>query len=183
MIFIPPSPHSVFKILGPCLVVLGLTGCTLFQQTPQGESLIDQVAFEGYIEDHTSCMNTENLSEIENIISRLENAPIPVSAEESSLPIPEFLVNLTSKPISRLAIDPKSLAASCTLHAGQVALKQGKPESAYQLFSSIVAKYHEPSYSYYVKQAHSSLRDIYTTPKSTTKSFSSTTPDYSPSPS
>lgn len=148
-----------------------LTGCQFLQPPLQGEAAIDQPTFQRYVDDHAKCITSHNLFEIEAILTRLEQAPLPVSADQSPIPVPDFLKSLMGKPVSRLAVDPKALAASCNLHAGRLAMKQGDYPAARLLFSSLVQKYPESTYIYYVSQAYGALRDIPPSHNATTQTL------------
>ena len=57
---------------------------------------------------------------------------------------------------SRLAVDLHAMAASCALHAGDIASEGGRESIARQLYSEVLS-YEDPAYSFYVGQARSRL--------------------------
>lgn len=162
------------------LFVVEGSGCHILQPPPMGEAAIDQSTFQSYVDNHDRCLKSHNLQKINEIIDHLEQAPIPISAYESPIPLPDFIIKIVAKPVSRLAVDPKSLAASCTLHAGRVALQQGNVESAQQHFHTLVEKYQDPAYSFYVKQANNSLTEIDNLKKTTIQNLEPKERTFSP---
>ena len=71
--------------------------------------------------------------------------------------LPDALRRLVSRPPLRLSVDPRAMAASCTLHAGQTALIAGQTELATDMFHQIVRNYPEAEYAYYVNRARDGL--------------------------
>ena len=61
---------------------------------------------------------------------------------------------------SRLAVDLHAMAASCAIHAGDVASEDGKEHIAKQLYSEVLADYAEVAYPFYVLQARSRLAEL-----------------------
>ena len=67
--------------------------------------------------------------------------------------------HLPTQAPSRLAIDVHAMAASCILHAGDIASEDGKDAIARQLYSEVLS-YEEPAYSFYIGQARSRLAQL-----------------------
>lgn len=59
----------------------------------------------------------------------------------------------------RLAVDPKAMAAACTLRAADMALEHGWTDIAMQVYRGMIAAYTAPQYAYYVEQARTGLTD------------------------
>ena len=66
---------------------------------------------------------------------------------------------LVSDPPNRLAVDPKAMAASCTLRAGQAATAIGWNDLAVALYQSLLHD-SDSNESYYVRQAHEELAEV-----------------------
>lgn len=66
---------------------------------------------------------------------------------------------LSTQAPSRLAVDVQAMAASCALHAGDVASEDGRDNIARQLYSEVLS-YEEPAYSFYIGQARSRLAQL-----------------------
>jgi hypothetical protein len=60
---------------------------------------------------------------------------------------------------SRLAVDLHAMAASCALHAGDVALEDGRENVARQLYGEVL-NYEDSTYNFYVGQARSRLAGL-----------------------
>jgi len=70
----------------------------------------------------------------------------------SSIPVPSLIRNQVEKAPSRVSVDPRALAASCSLLAGNRALVSGQNSLALKMFS-LVIKYSSDDYPYYTNQA------------------------------
>lgn len=60
-------------------------------------------------------------------------------------------------PNPRLAVDLKAMAASCTLHAGDIAAISGRSDTARDMFIAVLSEHSEPLYAYYAEQARTRL--------------------------
>jgi len=78
---------------------------------------------------------------------------------EGDFPLPTVITRWMSEPANRLAVDPKAMAAACGVHTGETALAAGRHDIAGEMFS-LVVKYPETTYSYYVNQARGGLARI-----------------------
>lgn len=140
-----------------CLgIALTLSGC-------QGLHLQDQQA--GHRESvfnhlwgvFTHCRANSDPETSRQDAHRLSRAP----RMDQSPPVllPHALRRLVSRPPLRLSVDPRAMAASCALHAGQTALAAGQNELASVMFHQIVREYPEAEYAFYVDQARDGLRE------------------------
>lgn len=66
---------------------------------------------------------------------------------------------IQDQPI-RLSVDPREMAADCTLRAGQAAAAAGWYDIAINLYQSMLPRYREEAYAYYRSQAESRLADL-----------------------
>ena len=63
-----------------------------------------------------------------------------------------------SKPhFRRIAVDVKAMSASCTLHAGDIAVTNGRNDTARDMFNAVLNEHAEPLYGYYIEQARARL--------------------------
>ena len=69
--------------------------------------------------------------------------------------LPDTIEQTLADPPPRLAVDPKSMAAACTLLAGQAAQNMGHSEFAAELFSLVLINFEQSPYAYYREQAQS----------------------------
>jgi hypothetical protein len=67
--------------------------------------------------------------------------------------LPANLDRFVSRQPVRTTVDPKAMAASCTLQAARTSLNAGREHEAEQLLHSVVASYPESEYTFYVEQA------------------------------
>jgi len=89
---------------------------------------------------------------------RLSRAAVATQDLPPSLPAP--FNQFVSRPPLRLAADPKALAAHCALCGAQVALDDGRPDLATELFLLVMRQHPESEYTYYVDQARVGLTQI-----------------------
>ncbi|MGQ0811696.1 MAG: hypothetical protein ACT4OO_10800 [Nitrospiraceae bacterium] len=95
-----------------------------------------------------------SLQDVEKVVTHAAWLTQAVPAQEDWFAgIPKPLARFITHPPVRLAADPKALAADCTLQAGQAAFEAGQAAVARDLYASMLARYAEPSYEYYVAQA------------------------------
>ena len=71
----------------------------------------------------------------------------------------EDISQFSTQAPSRLAVDVHAMAASCALHAGDIASEDGRENIARQLYSEVLS-YEDPAYSFYVGQARSRLAEL-----------------------
>lgn len=74
--------------------------------------------------------------------------------------LPDTIEQTLADPPPRLAVDPKSMAAACTLLAGQAAQNMGHSEFAAELFSFVLINFAQSRYAYYREQAQMGLDQI-----------------------
>ncbi|MGA6826512.1 hypothetical protein ACO9S2_02740 [Nitrospira sp. NS4] len=77
------------------------------------------------------------------------------------LPMPVKLERLVTAPATRLSVDVRAMAASCSLHAGQVAMGQGRVDLAREAFSEVLTLHtQDETSSFYLAQAKNFLAEI-----------------------
>jgi hypothetical protein len=74
--------------------------------------------------------------------------------------LPAGLKNMVSQPASRLAVDVHAMAASCSLHAGNLAMSAGEFDVARSLFREVLHGHAESDYAYYTTQARERLTQL-----------------------
>jgi len=82
------------------------------------------------------------------------------SGSSSSLPLPKFMKEMMGRPATRLAADPKAMAAACALSIGQTALLAERMDVATEMFQSVIENHSEPEYAYYADQARIGLDHV-----------------------
>ena len=76
------------------------------------------------------------------------------------LPLPAKLERLVTDPTNRFAVDVRSMASACTLHAGQLALESGHIDLARDLFATVLDLHPSEESSYYRLQARTFLKEL-----------------------
>ncbi|MGH7232827.1 MAG: hypothetical protein ACREJU_15935 [Nitrospiraceae bacterium] len=139
-----------------CLIgLLGVTyGCQRFKAHPD-QAVMSQASFIELWKTYTHCRTTEDPQAIFVDAMRLNQVSRTAQAELPRLlhPVKPFVSDLPT----RLAVDPKSMAAACTLRAGQAATAIGWNDLAITLYQSLLRVAGE---SYYAKQAQEALAEV-----------------------
>jgi hypothetical protein len=145
MVLLSLSSKSVTALL-LVLFLAYLPGCQLNGDLRQ-EGL-DNAAFMSMWQIYTRCVTSSDLHSTQQDSSQLRTLS---HAEEGS-------VGMNSKlPNPRLAVDLKAMAASCTLHAGDIAAISGRSDTARDMFIAVLSEHSEPLYAYYAEQARTRL--------------------------
>lgn len=137
-----------FGLLG---VMLLAAGCQT--SSPPKPAGLDNTGFMLLWETYTDCKAASDLDRASLDMKRLAAAAqLRNGTEGFVLPLPTKLERLVTNPTSRFAVDIQSMAAACSLHTGQLAFEQGRPDIARDVFASVITLHREES-SYYVLQA------------------------------
>ena len=101
-------------------------------------------------------------SDVETVLSAAKQ--LQQSADTHVVPAPDVPKSLdrfvTRQPV-RTTVDPKALAASCTLQAAQTSLSAGREQEAEQLLYAVVLSYPENDYTFYVAQARVWIEELH----------------------
>jgi len=134
-----------------------LWGCQAFTPKSPGELERENHDFISLWDSYNQCVTGSNIYEMNASLKILNLAPRPISVDDSPIPLPKFLKRLTSSRHSRLAVDPRAMAASCSIHLAEVAQHSDDWITAREALQSIVENYPEPQYAFYVSQANQAL--------------------------
>ncbi|MEQ1794618.1 MAG: hypothetical protein ABL970_10540 [Nitrospira sp.] len=125
---------------------------------------LDNPGFMNLWGTYTHCKSTSDLGETQLDMDKLTNAALARQGDEGFvLPMPERLEQLVATPANRLAVDVQAMAASCSLHAGQVAFGHGRIDLAREALAGVLTLHkqnEEPTY--YFTQARKLLTEIET---------------------
>jgi outer membrane protein assembly factor BamD (BamD/ComL family) len=80
---------------------------------------------------------------------------------EAAPEVPKTLDRFVTKQPVRTTVDPKALAASCTLQAARTSLSAGRGQEAEQLLHAVVSSYPESEYTFYVAQAKVWIEELH----------------------
>ena len=140
------------------LLALGAMGCQ--RATPHPSSPFHDASFTGLWDTYRHCQTSEDAVEMKADALRLDETVRTMREDTSSALIPDGIERLVDERPSRLAVDPRAMAASCALLAGYQARLAGLPQLAAEMFAHIVSRYPVERYRYYVVQAYYGLKQI-----------------------
>ena len=147
-------------LIGLCLISFSFVGCQSLQPKKSGELALENHAFISLWNTYNYCLSGSNTQEMKKSLHILHSAPKPLSLDDSPIPVPKFIKNLSSTRSSRLAVDPRAMAASCSLHLAEVAHQTADWDTALLTFQFIVENYPEPQYSFYALKATRALEEF-----------------------
>jgi hypothetical protein len=139
---------------------LFLVGCQGLQPKAPGELALEDQDFLGIWDAYTHCMAGSDLQKMSDNLRILDSAPKPISLDDSPIPVPSFLKRLSSARSSRLAVDPRAMSASCSIHLAEVAQQSADWYTALHTLESIITKYPEPRYAFYVTKANEAINQF-----------------------
>ncbi len=139
------------------------TGLLSFGSTPalKAEATFDNAGFMDLWTTYSSCQSGTDLTSMKQAVVRLTTASDrQVAALQAVPPLPAPIQQFVSPQPTRLAVDPRAMAAACTLYTGQTAMTMGQPEVAAEMFYSVLLKHSHNDYRYYAKQAQVGLSQL-----------------------
>ncbi len=143
--------------LGLVTLLGGCQGAPLVPPTV----LMDNAAFMSAWDIYRHCHIGTDVDTMRTEMQQLARA---ASAQESAsnppIPLPDFMKRVMAKPASRLAADPKAMAAACALSTGQAALYVERMDLAAEMFRAVLKNQSQPEYAYYVDQARIGLNQV-----------------------
>jgi hypothetical protein len=151
--YYPATKRNLISLFALGLITLSFVGCQSLQVKNPGELAIENHAFISLWDTYNHCLTGSNTQEIQRNLAILHSAPKPISLDDSPIPVPNFLKKLSSTRNSRLAVDPRAMAASCSIHLGEIAYQSADWNMALRTFQTIVENYPEPQYAFYVSKA------------------------------
>ena len=150
--------HTLRQII-LLLAALTAVGC---QSNPAVTSVrYDNVRFMDVWSTYTHCLSAED-SQVALQDSTKLRVVSRAQTTRSTLDtiLPTSLQNLVSQPSSRLAVDVHAMAASCSLHAGNLAMSAGELDVARNQFREVLQGHAESDYAYYTAQARERLTQL-----------------------
>ncbi len=153
----PFSKRSIGSLLGLALLFSGCqTGTTLKTVG------LDNPGFMNLWGTYTHCKSTSDLGETQQAMGKLTTAAFVGQGHDGFvLPMPQQLERFVAMPANRLAVDVHAMAASCSLHAGQVAFSSGRIDLARKALAGVITLHKESQEStYYLAQAYKLLAEM-----------------------
>ena len=157
------------RLLSIVSVVVVLGGCQTTQPVAKSTAL-ENTAFMRLWTTYRECRSSSDLNAMRGAARQLNQAAtIRTSGRDFVLPLPKQIERLVSKPPTRLAVDPKAMAAACTLHAGQAAMEAGRNDVAAEMFRSVIDGHPQAEYAYYVEQARLGFAQVVIGPQASSQ--------------
>lgn len=135
-----------------------LAGCQLFDASTQSTTMRSTSVMSMW-ELYRHCQSSGDVETVLSVAKQLQQ-----SADTHVVPAPDVPKSLdrfvTKQPV-RTTVDPKALAASCTLQAARTSLSAGREQEAEQLLYAVVLSYPESDYTFYVAQAKVWIEELH----------------------
>ncbi len=143
--------------LGFVIVLGGCQGAQI-AKTPTS---MDNTGFMTAWDAYRHCQVGTNVDTMRTEMQHLTRAAsVQESADSLSAFMPNFVKRVMARPASRLAADPKAMAAACALSTGHAALRAERMELAAEMFQSVLKNQSQPELAYYVDQARVGLNQV-----------------------
>jgi hypothetical protein len=142
-----------------CLVILILAGNGC-QSGALSKPAPHEASFSDLWKTYRHCQKSEDPFEMKADALHLDETVHILADQKDATLVPDGLERLILDQPSRLAVDPKAMAASCALLAGYQARVTGQPQLAAEMFGHILSNYSATRYRYYVLQAYHALKNI-----------------------
>lgn len=150
--------HAARKFSALLSVGMVLAGCQLFDSStrtapPRSTSVMSMW------ELYRHCQSS---ADVETVLSAAKQLQQSADTHVVSAPdVPKSLDRFVTKQPVRTTVDPKALAASCTLQAARTSLSAGRGQEAEQLLYAVVLSYPESDYTFYVAQAKVWIEELH----------------------
>lgn len=140
------------------VLTLLLAGCQLFQPSDRSAAS-SPVPVMSMWELYRHCQSSGDVETVLSAARQLQQSADThvVSASE----VPKSLDRFVTKQPVRTTVDPKALAASCTLQAARTSLSAGREKEAEQLLHAVVSSYPESDYTFYVAKAKVWIEELH----------------------
>lgn len=142
------------------VMAMFINGCSMLDvlQKPIHEG---RVSVMGLWHLYEHCVSTALVDEKVADAHRLTEAVGILTERTRSISLlPLSIERMLSPQPNRLAVDPRAMAAACSLSAAQTLQSQGDDRVAADIFRSILLTYQEPEYAYYAVYARSRLAQM-----------------------
>ena len=152
--------RNLQKLLAIGLLCFSMIGCQSLQPKNPGELALKNHDFVGLWDAYNDCRAGSNPHEMQRNLKILQTAPKPISLDDSPIPIPQFIKKLSSTRSSRLAVDPRAMAASCSIHMAETSRQAADWTTSLRTYQSIVENFPEPQYAFYVSEASRAIEEF-----------------------
>lgn len=142
------------------LAAVLLGGCQTIQAIDH-TMVTSESAFVNMWTHYVHCRSSTDVDQIWQDAQQLNRTVrLMTQAAHRAQLLPDTIEQMMAEPPPRLAVDPRAMAAACTLLAGQAAQQAGHARFALELFSLVLSNFAQPRYAYYRTQAHIGLDQI-----------------------
>ncbi len=136
------------------LVLMGMTAAGCQSGPADTSARYDNAMFMDVWSTYNRCLSTEGLESAAVDSTKLQEVSrIQAKRPRINIHLPAPFKNLISEPSPRQAVDIHAMAASCSLHAGTLALSAGEHDLARFQFKQILDNPNQSDYSFYAAQA------------------------------
>ncbi|MDF0642399.1 MAG: hypothetical protein P0111_00090 [Nitrospira sp.] len=136
-----------------CGLAILLSGCHAAQALDVAR-VPNEPAFRDMWARYSDCRSSTGVLETWQDAEHLNRAVRLIDESRRATHIlPQVFEQALAPPPPRLAVDPRAMAAACTLSAGHVAHHAGQDWLAAKLFQFVLLNFEESRYSYYREQA------------------------------
>jgi len=157
-----------------------LSGCQAIQPLDETRASKDAVFVNSW-KQYTHCQSSPDVTQKWQDAQQLNRTvSLMDQAARATRLLPDLIEQTLADPPPRFAVDPKAMAAACTLLAGQAAQDAGHSGFAKEMFSFVVANFAQPRYVYYREQAQLGLDRIEEAIEQVIIASTSQTPDFGP---
>jgi hypothetical protein len=153
-----PQIKTVALALGYVMLLSGCQGAPTIKTTAPLDNAGFMTAWDVYRHCQAGTDDVDTMRTDMNQLARV--AAVQESADTLSASLPDFVKRVMTKPASRLAADPKAMAAACALSAGQAALRIERMDVAAEMFRTVLQDHQQPEYAYYADQARAGMEAI-----------------------
>jgi hypothetical protein len=161
IVYHSPGKYS-WRVMAVRLCMVGalftvVMGC---HSAANSRSVPHDASFTDLWDTYRHCQKSDDPHEMKADALRLDQSVQTLGDEKDATLVPERIEQFVLDRPSRLAVDPKAMAASCALLAGYKARVSGDTDLAGEMFGHIVSTYPSDRYRYYVVQAYYALKSI-----------------------
>ncbi len=140
-----------------CIPIL-LVGCQSLSVSNSGNMAPSHSVMKLW-SSYNQCQSNTDINQVHTEALELNQAAAKANVlSPSPIPLPAVITKQVAEPVSRYSVDPGALSASCSLHVGQLALRQGKEELATEMFELILEQQEAGKYHFYREKAKEGLR-------------------------
>lgn len=143
-----------------CLAAALLSGCQAIQVSDDTR-IPDEMTFVKMWNRYTHCRSHIDATQMWQDAQQLNRTVrLMDRTTRAARLLPDTIEQTLADPPSRVAVDPKAMAATCTLLAAEAAQDAGHARLAGEMFRFVLANFADSPYAYYREQAQLGLDRI-----------------------